>query len=201
MGKYRGKMAKVIFQNAEFHKTVMRAQDIPKPVYPEVAFIGRSNVGKSSLINAILGKKNLARISSTPGKTRGINYYLVDQKFFFVDLPGYGFAKLSKTERLKWQELIETYLTQSKNLRLICLLMDSRHDLMDSDLEMAQWLQYHERPFCIILTKTDKLSKNALAKRVSQYKSYFPDHYVLPFSIKDKNLIKSTALFIKESLI
>ena len=193
-------MAKPIFQTAEFYKTIMRVQDIPKPVYPEVAFIGRSNVGKSSLINALLGKKNLARISSSPGKTRGINYYLVDQKYFFVDLPGYGFAKLSKNERLKWQRLIETYLTESKMLKLIALLIDSRHDLMENDLEMARWLQYHERPFCILLTKTDKISKNNLKQTIDRYRSYFPDHHVLPFSIKAKNLIKSTALFIKESL-
>ncbi len=193
-------MAKPIFQLAEFYKTVMHTRDLPKPVYPEVAFIGRSNVGKSSLINAVLGKRNLARISSAPGKTRGINYYLVDQKYFFVDLPGYGFAKLSKSERLKWQKLIETYLREAKNLKLICLLVDSRHDLMKNDLEMAQWLQYHERPFCLILTKTDKISKNQLAKTLAHFNEYFPDHHVLPFSIKEKNLIKSTALFLKNVL-
>ena len=193
-------MARPIFQSAEFYKTVMQTRDLPKPVYPEVAFIGRSNVGKSSLINAVLGKKNLARISSSPGKTRGINYYLIDQKYFFVDLPGYGFAKLSKSERLKWQKLIETYLREAKNLKLICLLVDSRHDLMKNDLEMAQWLQYHERPFCLILTKTDKISKNQLAKTLADFNEYFPDHHVLPFSIKDKNLIKSTALFLKNVL-
>ena len=193
-------MTKPVFQTAEFYKTVVRSQDIPKSIYPEVAFIGRSNVGKSSLINAVLAKKNLARTSSAPGKTRGINYFLVDQKYFFVDLPGYGFAKLPKSERLKWQQLIETYLTDSKNLKLICLLMDSRHDLMENDLDMARWLQYHERPFCIILTKTDKISRNALTQTLAKYKTYFADHHVLPFSIKAKNLIKSTTLFIKQSL-
>ncbi len=193
-------MAAPVFQDAEFYTTVTKPEDIVKPVYPEIAFIGRSNVGKSSLINTVLSKKNLARVSSTPGKTRGINYYLVDRKYFFVDLPGYGFAKFSKTERLKWQNLIESYLTQSKNLRIICLLIDSRHDLMEIDLQMARWLQYHERPFFIALTKTDKISKNDLNKAIKKYKEYFPDHHVFPFSIKDKKLIKSTALFIKKFL-
>lgn len=193
-------MALPVFSEATFFKTVVNTRDLLKPVYPEAAFIGRSNVGKSSLINAILHRKGLARTSSSPGKTRGINYYLVDQKFFFVDLPGYGFARLSKKERLKWEKLIEDYLLTSKNLKIICLLIDSRHDLMDIDLEMARWLQYHELPFFIVLTKTDKLSKNKLNNMINKYREYFPDHYVLPFSVKDKNLIKNTALLIKKFL-
>ncbi len=193
-------MALPIFTQAEFYKTVVQIKDLPKPVYPEAAFIGRSNVGKSSLINAILNKKNLARTSSSPGKTRGLNYYLVDRKYFFVDLPGYGFAKLPKKERLKWQHLIETYLLESENLKIIALLIDSRHDLLENDLEMARWLQYHELPFFIALTKSDKLSKNQLSAKIKTFNDYFPDHHVLPFSIKDKKLIKSTALFIKKFL-
>ncbi len=189
-----------IFKQAEFYKTVKSADKILKPVYPEVAFLGRSNVGKSSLINAVLGKKNLALTSSSPGKTRGINYFLVDQKYFFVDLPGYGFAKISKSERLKWQNLIESYLLHSKQLRILCLLMDSRRDIMESDRQMVDWLQYHEKPFFIVLTKTDKLSKNQLNQALKKYREFFPDNHVLPFSIKDKKLITDTALFIKKAL-
>lgn len=191
---------KPIFKHAEFYTTVKSADKILKPVYPEVAFLGRSNVGKSSLINALLGKKNLALTSSSPGKTRGINYFLVDQKYFFVDLPGYGFAKIPKSERLKWQKLIETYLLESKLLKLLCVLIDSRRELMESDAQMIDWLQYHEKPFIIVLTKTDKLSKNQLAQTLSYYRDYFSDNHVLPFSVKDKKLIMDTAFFITKFL-
>ncbi|HHE55788.1 MAG TPA: YihA family ribosome biogenesis GTP-binding protein [Caldithrix abyssi] len=191
---------KPIFKHAEFYTTVKSADKILKPVYPEVAFLGRSNVGKSSLINALFGKKNLALTSSSPGKTRGINYFLVDQKYFFVDLPGYGFAKIPKSERLKWQKLIETYLLESKLLKLLCVLIDSRRELMESDAQMIDWLQYHEKPFIIVLTKTDKLSKNQLAKTLSYYRDYFSDNHVLPFSVKDKKLIMDTAFFITKFL-
>ncbi|WP_456442289.1 ribosome biogenesis GTP-binding protein YihA/YsxC [Caldithrix abyssi] len=193
-------MAAPIFKQAEFYITVKSAEKILKPVYPEVAFLGRSNVGKSSLINAVLGKRNLALTSSSPGKTRGINYFLVDKKYFFVDLPGYGFAKISKIERLKWQKLIESYLLQSKLLKILCLLIDSRRDIMESDAQMVDWLQYQEKPFFIVLTKTDKLSKNQLRQVIKKYQDYFPDNHILPFSIKDKKLIADTALFIKKAL-
>ncbi|APF19154.1 ribosome biogenesis GTP-binding protein YihA/YsxC [Caldithrix abyssi] len=193
-------MAAPIFKQAEFYITVKSAEKILKPVYPEVAFLGRSNVGKSSLINAVLGKKNLALTSSSPGKTRGINYFLVDKKYFFVDLPGYGFAKISKSERLKWQKLIESYLLQSKLLKILCLLIDSRRDIMESDAQMVDWLQYQEKPFFIVLTKTDKLSKNQLRQVIKKYQDFFPDNHILPFSIKDKKLIADTALFIKKAL-
>ncbi|MHB2148115.1 ribosome biogenesis GTP-binding protein YihA/YsxC [Calditrichota bacterium LG25] len=193
-------MAAPIFKQAEFYITVKSAEKILKPVYPEVAFLGRSNVGKSSLINAVLGKRNLALTSSSPGKTRGINYFLVDKKYFFVDLPGYGFAKISKSERLKWQKLIESYLLQSKLLKILCLLIDSRRDIMESDAQMVDWLQYQEKPFFIVLTKTDKLSKNQLRQVIKKYQDYFPDNHILPFSIKDKKLIADTALFIKKAL-
>ncbi len=191
---------KPVFKQAEFYTTVKSAERILKPVYPEVAFLGRSNVGKSSLINALLGKKNLALTSSSPGKTRGINYFLVDQKYFFVDLPGYGFAKIPKSERLKWQQLIETYLLKSELLKILCVLIDSRREIMDSDAQMIDWLQFHEKPFIIVLTKTDKLSKNQLAKTINYYRGYFPDNHVLPFSVKDKKLITDTAFFIKKFL-
>ena len=193
-------MAVPIFSQAEFYTTVVTPLKFPKSIYPEVAFIGRSNVGKSSLINAVLAKKNLARISSSPGKTRGLNYYLVDQKYFFVDLPGYGFAKLSKTERLRWQNLIESYLLNSKQLKIVCRLIDSRHNLLENDFEMVHWLQYHNLPFFMVLTKSDKLSKNNLARMSSKYHEYFQDHHILSFSVKDKKLIKDTALFIKKFL-
>jgi len=194
-------MAKPIFKQAEFFITVKSADKILKAVYPEIAFLGRSNVGKSSLINALLGKKNLALTSSSPGKTRGINYFLVDKKYFFVDLPGYGFAKISKAERIKWQNLIESYLLKSKLLKILCLLIDSRREeFMESDLQMIDWLQYHEKPFIILLTKTDKLSKNKMAHTLKKYQDYFPDNHVLPFSIKDKKLIMDTALFLKKFL-
>ena len=140
-------------------------EKMPKGVLPEIAFIGRSNVGKSSLINKLLGsRKKIAKTSSTPGKTRMINLFLVNDRFYFVDLPGYGFAKASKSERNRWQSMIEGYLLGSENLRVLLSLMDARHGALANDRQMLEWLLYQELPFLPVMTKADKLKKNDLAK-------------------------------------
>jgi GTP-binding protein len=134
-------------------------QSLPATGFPEIAFAGRSNVGKSSLINSLLGRHRLAKTSSTPGKTRTLNYYLVNRAFYFVDLPGYGYARVSREERLGWQQLLEPYLLDRLPLCGVVQLIDLRHEPMDSDRALWEWLGDHGRPALIVLTKADKLSR------------------------------------------
>lgn len=133
-----------------------------KSDYEEIAFVGRSNVGKSSLINFLCNRKTLAKTSSTPGRTRLINYFLINKKFYFVDLPGYGFAKGFKEEQIGWKFLIEGYLERSKNIKLICVLLDIRRTPSEDDIQMLNYLQHYNIPFIIIATKCDKFSKAQL---------------------------------------
>lgn len=125
----------------------------------EVAFVGRSNVGKSSLINYLTNRKGLAKVGATPGRTRLINYFDVNGDFYFVDLPGYGFAQGNKKEQQEWKKLIETYFMQSKMLKLVCVLLDIRRDVQDSDMQMISYLYSYNIPFIIIITKADKIAK------------------------------------------
>jgi len=142
----------------------------PKPVLPEYAFIGRSNVGKSSLINMVTGRKQLARISRTPGKTQTINHFLVNDEWYLVDLPGIGFAKISKTIRGKWKKMIRDYLLLRQNLLNIFFLIDSRIAPQAIDLEFINWLGVNQLPFTIVFTKTDKLTKIRLKEAISTYR-------------------------------
>ncbi|WP_034996280.1 ribosome biogenesis GTP-binding protein YihA/YsxC, partial [Liquorilactobacillus vini] len=131
----------------------------PPAILSEIAFVGRSNVGKSSLVNSLLGRKKLARISSQPGKTQTLNFYLIDQKFRFVDVPGYGYAKVSQQKRQDWGKMIETYLTQRDNLRGVISLIDGRHAPTQLDQQMVDYLKYYQLPLLIVATKTDKIAK------------------------------------------
>ncbi len=176
-----------IFNRVSFVKSIVSDSEKPELDLPELAFVGRSNVGKSSLLNAVSNQKNLAKTSSTPGKTRLINYFNVSDLFYMVDLPGYGYAKISKTEYKKWQDMLESYLKDNEKLRLVCLLIDSRHELLKNDLQMSEWLDYFEIPYIIILTKADKISKSKLAGQISSFKKVFTEHHIIPFSIKTKS--------------
>ncbi|NTW49718.1 MAG: YihA family ribosome biogenesis GTP-binding protein [Chlorobiales bacterium] len=170
-------------ESAEFYKSVTRVADLPNKGLPEIAFAGRSNVGKSSLLNTIMGKKGLARTSATPGKTREINYFLVNKKFYFVDLPGYGFAKVSKGTKDEWERLLEGYLKDRPELQLVVLLIDSRHPKMGSDLEMQEFLYFYGRKFAIVRTKTDKLNRSELVKSKRESESFFSDYeFMMDFS-------------------
>ncbi|MEA5458039.1 ribosome biogenesis GTP-binding protein YihA/YsxC [Arcicella sp. LKC2W] len=144
-------------------------QKCPKPDKPEYAFIGRSNVGKSSLINSILQKRDLAKTSQTPGKTQLINHFQIDKKWYLVDLPGYGYAKVSKVDREKFERMIHEYLENRENLIYTFVLVDVRHEPQKLDLEFINTLGEKGIPFCIVFTKADKLSKTAVDKNVEAY--------------------------------
>ena len=139
---------------------------LPKNDLPEIAFLGKSNVGKSSLINTLMQRKSLARTSQAPGKTQTINYYKVNDSLYFVDLPGYGYAKVSQELRQKWGKMIERYITGSPTLKLICLLVDIRHEPTENDRLMYDWIKYHGYKVLLILTKADKLKRSVLNKHI-----------------------------------
>lgn len=152
------------FNKAEFYASYGQFKQIPPCEKTEIAFSGRSNVGKSSLINKIFNRKNLARVSSVPGKTATINFYSIDE-CFMADLPGYGYAKVSKGEKLRWSELIEGYLTSERDIALVVQLIDMRHPPSKDDLHMIDFLIECEQPFIIVFTKADKLSKRQREER------------------------------------
>ena len=140
---------------------------LPENTKPEVAFAGKSNVGKSSLINALMNRKSLARTSSQPGKTQTINFYNINEQLYFVDLPGYGYAKVSMELRAKWGKMIERYLKKSEQLKLIFLLVDIRHDPTQDDVAMAQYFRQMDIPFTVVATKADKISRGARMKQLA----------------------------------
>ena len=151
---------KVNTQNAEFILSAARMKDCPRDGLPQIAFAGRSNVGKSSVINRLLNRKNLARVGSAPGKTTHINYFLIDRKVYFVDLPGYGYAKVSKQERARWGKLIEQWFSDAGLLTLGILLVDLRHKPTADDCTMAQWFKDSGKPFVVVANKHDKIKKS-----------------------------------------
>lgn len=143
------------------------AQQMPEARLPEFALIGRSNVGKSSLINSLVGQR-LARTSNTPGKTRLMHFYMVNNRYLLVDLPGYGYAKVSQQDRAYWEDRLMRYLTERETLRCAMHLIDARHGPLDNDLEMGRWMWDNQVPRCAVLTKIDKISKNAVAQMVAK---------------------------------
>jgi GTP-binding protein len=150
--------------SAEFMVSAAAAKQFPAPVLPEIAFLGKSNVGKSSLINALLNRKSLVKTSATPGKTRQVNFFLINGRFRFVDLPGYGFARVPKPERLAWQKLCESYLVGRSNLLGVVMIVDIRHVPAELDREMKAWLDHIGIRTVIVATKADKLSRSAIAR-------------------------------------
>jgi GTP-binding protein len=152
--------------HAEFIISAVGPSQYPQDALPEIALAGRSNVGKSSLINRMIGRKNLARTSSQPGKTQTLNYYLINQDLYFVDLPGYGYAKVSKTKREQWGKFIENYILNRETLKLILLLVDLRHPPSKDDQAMYEWLVHSEVPVFVIATKADKIPKSRWQKHM-----------------------------------
>jgi GTP-binding protein len=176
--------------SAEFLQGVADLRQLPKNALREILFIGRSNVGKSSLLNKLCGKKNLARTSATPGKTREINYYIINNQFYFVDLPGYGYAKVPEQMRAGWKRLIEDFLKRGEPISLAMQLIDSRQEPTPLDLMMMDWLEYYEVPYILVLTKADKLPFSKLGKTIEGYRERFQSqltegscHGIVPFSI------------------
>lgn len=157
-------------KKAEFVSSFVDIKSLPQDKLPEIALVGRSNVGKSSLINKVVNRKNLAKSSSTPGKTRMLNYYIINDTWYMVDLPGYGFAKVSKTEREKWGKMIEKYLSSREQLRGVIQLLDIRHPPSDNDILMKEWMEHHELPILLVATKTDKVSRNEKQKNLAVIK-------------------------------
>ncbi len=160
----------MIIREASFVISNPSFEGCPEPALPEYAFIGRSNVGKSSLINMITGHNSLAKTSANPGKTQLINHFLINKQWYLVDLPGFGYAKVSWTERIKWQKMIRDYMMKRDNLMNVFMLVDVRHLPQKSDLEFINWLGGNRIPFVIVFTKCDKISRQQVVRSVEAYK-------------------------------
>lgn len=175
--------------NVTLEAVTARKEQYPTKGFPEIAFVGKSNVGKSSLINGLINRKKLARTSQNPGKTQTINFYNVEEKLYFVDLPGYGYAKISKAERERWGKMIEDYLHQREYLKLVVLLVDIRHEPSNNDQLMADWIiQMGYKPL-IIATKADKIKRSQLNKHVAIIRKALQlekDIKIVPFSAMTK---------------
>lgn len=168
--------------NAKFIASAATAASIPRETLPEIAFIGRSNVGKSSLLNSLLGVKGLARTSSTPGRTQTLNFFDINGEMIFVDLPGYGYAKVSQTERQHWGKLIEKYLAQRASLVLCILIVDARHEPSPLDLQMKSWLEHFGLSFLVVTTKVDKLSANEQKASLQRARKVLATERIIPYS-------------------
>ena len=172
-------------KNAELEIVMGPTSKLPENSLPEVAFAGKSNVGKSSLINALMNRKSLARTSSQPGKTQTINFYNINKELYFVDLPGYGYAKVPEQEKRKWGDMIENYLDNSKMLRVVFLLIDIRHKPSDNDKQMFEWIKYMGFDPVIIATKSDKIKRSQINKHISEIRNELEaddDTIIVPFS-------------------
>lgn len=168
-------MAKI--KQAVFEKSSSRIEECPKTTLKEYAFIGRSNVGKSSLINLLTNNKKLAKTSGRPGKTQLINHFLIDNSWYLVDLPGYGWAQVSKKEKAQWKKMIERYLLERENLMSVFVLIDSRHSPQKVDMEFMTWLGENEIPFTMVFTKTDKQGVTQTQSNIATYRKAMKHHW------------------------
>ena len=157
--------------SAEFLLSASTKRQFPAETLPEIAFAGRSNVGKSTLINSLLNRKKLVKTSATPGKTQLINFFKVNDKFYFVDLPGYGYAKVPESVRCKWKTLVEAYLSERKTLRNVVLIIDSRHNPTIQDRQLLEWLKYFQCPSLIVASKIDKLKRGQVKNHLQKIKN------------------------------
>jgi GTP-binding protein len=167
---------------AEFMRSAASAGDFPPPMLPEVAFLGRSNVGKSSLLNCLTGKKGLAFTSSKPGCTQVINFYRVNRQLCLVDLPGYGYARVPAEVKARWKSLVESYLSERQTLEMAVLLLDTRRGWMEQDVELREWLDFHGLPYIVVATKVDKLNRSEETRGIAAIRTEAPDGTVVPFS-------------------
>jgi GTP-binding protein len=170
--------------SAEFLKSSFQVTDWPFGALPEIAFMGRSNVGKSSLMNSLLSVRGLARTSGTPGRTQSLNFFLINERFRFVDLPGFGYARVPKAIKSSWGEMVTSYLAKREQLVLSIHIVDSRHEPTKLDLQLHEWLEHSARPRLIVATKSDKLSNNELRESLGRVKRVFSKDRVVSFSAK-----------------
>lgn len=191
------------YDKAEFKAAYGTFGQLPESDLPEIAFAGRSNVGKSSLLNKLFGRKNLARVSSVPGKTITINFYQVDE-YNFVDLPGYGYAKVAKTEKDRWAEMMEGYFNSDRNIKLVVQLVDMRHPPTKDDIMMMEFLQSTGYEFIVVMTKSDKLKKkkdyNERIEKSKQEMSFVPEDRIIPFSSENGQGLDIVKKYIEEYL-
>lgn len=179
----------MVIKNVNLETVCGITSTLPENIHPEVAFAGKSNVGKSSLINALMNRKSLARTSSQPGKTQTINFYNINDEIYFVDLPGYGYAKANESVKAKWGKMIENYLYKSGRLKAVFLLIDIRHEPSANDRNMYDWIVAHGYHPIIIATKLDKINRSQIAKQVKLIKTALKvekDTIVIPFSAQTK---------------
>ena len=191
------------YDKAEFKAAYGTFGQLPESDLPEIAFAGRSNVGKSSLLNKLFQRKNLARVSSVPGKTITINFYQVDE-YNFVDLPGYGYAKVAKTEKDRWAEMMEGYFNSDRNIKLVVQLVDMRHPPTKDDFMMMEFLQATGYEFIVVMTKADKLKKkkdyNERLEKSKQEMSFVPEERIIPFSSENGQGLDIVKKYIEEYL-
>lgn len=159
--------------SARFVASLTDVKQLPTDGLPEIALVGRSNVGKSSLINKLCGKRNLAFISSTTGKTQALNYFLINESFYIVDLPGYGYARVPEHVKAGWSKLIENYLSNREQIKLVLHIVDARHEPTELDKMMAGWLDYFKIPYIIVITKIDKIARSKISRQVEIIKNSF----------------------------
>ncbi len=171
--------------STEFLKSGFQESDWPTGALPEIAFMGRSNVGKSSLINSLLSVRGLARTSGTPGRTQSLNFFLINRQFRFVDLPGFGYARVPKAIKQSWGEMVSSYLAKREQLVLSIHIVDSRHEPTKLDLQLHEWLEHSAKPRIIVATKSDKLSNNELKESLGRVKRVFTMDRVVAFSAKN----------------
>ncbi len=168
--------------STEFIKSAFNESHWTTDGLPEISFLGRSNVGKSSLLNSLLQRKGLARTSNTPGRTQSINFFLINEAFYFTDLPGYGYAKVSKTMRADWGKMAEEYLSKRREMVLSIQLIDSRHQPTALDKQLNEWLVYHRKNHLIVATKSDKLSNNKLKTSLQEIEQALPESKIIQYS-------------------
>lgn len=193
----------VNINNAKFYISAVKEDDYPKDNLPEIVLVGKSNVGKSSFINTMLNRKNIAKISSEPGKTRLINFYNIDNKMYFVDMPGYGYSKMSKNEEEKVAKYINKYFDNREYISLIILILDIRHEPTDEDYIMYKYILAKNLPFIILLNKADKIAKTKIKEKIQQFKEILGMSYspIFAFSSVDKIYTEEIWNLIKENII
>lgn len=178
----------MVITDSKFIKSAVKSSDFPNDGLGEIAIVGRSNVGKSSLINALLQRKRIAKVSSTPGKTRTVNFFLINNSLYLVDLPGYGYAKVAKTERQMWKNMVESYFYNRSSLKKVILLIDSRHEPFESDIMMYDWVNSLNYKLDIVATKSDKLKYSEIKRNEQIFRKQFDRSNILFYSsLKNNN--------------